>query len=62
MNQNVYYCVQCSLLGLLVPLGGALASIRFTDILVFYVVSKCITLLHPSLYTKISTQIEDQSA
>ena len=42
-----------SLLGLLVPLGGALASIRFTDILVFYVVSKCITLLHPSLYTKI---------
>ena len=51
-----------SLLGLLVPLGGALASIRFTDILVFYVVSKSVVLLHPSLYTKISTQIKDQSA
>jgi len=31
-----------SLLGLLVPLGGALAPIRFTDILVFFVVSKCV--------------------
>ena len=49
-----------SLLGLLVPLGGALASIRFTDILVFYVVSKCITLLHPSLYSKIRPECLNQ--